>query len=150
MAGSISPRALARPGAWTPKRLEVHSVGVSNPRQVRQGDIFWIRAEALRPSVPGPSHPHVVIQADVLNQSRVPTVVVCALTSNVKRVEEPGNVLLEAGEGNLLRASVAVVSQVSTVDKADLGEHLGTLSAERVEQILSGLAFQQKAFFQRR
>lgn len=86
----------------------------------------------------------------MLNQSRVPTVVVCALTSNVKRVEEPGNVLLEAGEGNLLRASVAVVSQVSTVDKADLGEHLGTLSAERVEQILSGLAFQQKAFFQRR
>jgi mRNA interferase MazF len=90
-----------------------------------------------------------VIQADVLNRARIATVVVCALTSNLKRAEEPGNVLLEAGEGNLSRQSVAIVSQVSTVDKAELGELIGKLSSERVEQILSGMNFQQKSFFER-
>jgi mRNA interferase MazF len=122
---------------------------VNSEREVRQGDVFWVRAEALRPSVPGAAHPHVVIQADVLNRARIASVVVCALTSNLKRAEEPGNVLLEAGEANLPRQSVAVVSQVSTVDKAELGEHLGRLSNERVEQILSGMSFQQKSFFER-
>jgi mRNA interferase MazF len=122
---------------------------VNGEREVRQGDVFWVRAEVLRPSVPGPAHPHVVIQADVLNRARIATVVVCALTSNLKRAEEPGNVLLEAGEGSLPRQSVAIVSQVSTVDKSELGEHIGRLSTERVEQILSGLSFQQKSFFER-
>ena len=122
---------------------------MNSEREVRQGDVFWVRAEALRPSVPGPAHPHVVIQADVLNRARIASVVVCALTSNLKRAEEPGNVLIEVGEGNLPRRSVAVVSQVSTVDKAELGEYIGRLSNERVEQILSGMSFQQKSFFER-
>ncbi len=111
--------------------------------------MFWIRAEALRPTVPGPAHPHVVIQADILNRARIPTVVVCALTSNPKRAEEPGNVLLEAGEGGLPKVSVVIVSQVCVVDKVDLGERIGVLSAERVAQILSGLEFLQRAFFAR-
>jgi mRNA interferase MazF len=122
---------------------------MSAERVVRQGDVHWIAAEALRPSVPGVPHPHVVIQADILNQSRIPTTVVCALTSNLKRAEEPGNVLLEAREANLPHASVAVVSRVSTVDKAALGAPLGRLSHERVEQILAGMSFLEKSFFAR-
>jgi mRNA interferase MazF len=122
---------------------------VNGDRPIRQGDVFWIRAEVLRPSVPGLSHPHVVIQPDVLNLARIPTVVVCALTSNLNRAGELGNVLLDAGEANLPRRSVAVVSQVSTVDKAELGECIGSLSQDRVEQILSGMSFQQKSFFER-
>ena len=114
-----------------------------------QGDVYWTRAEALRPSVPGEPHPHVVIQDDALNGSRITTVVVCALTSNPKRADEPGNVLLEAGEANLPKRSVALVSQISTVEKADLGERVGTLSAERVEQLFAGMRFQQRSFFAR-
>ena len=115
----------------------------------RQGEVFWIRAEVLRPAVAGAAHPHVVIQPDVLNHSRISTVVVCALTTNLRRAEEPGNVSIEAGEGGLPKASVAIVSQVSTVDKADLGERIGALSRERVQEILAGMAFQQKSFFER-
>lgn len=122
---------------------------MSPPIEPRQGEVFWIRAEALRPAVAGAAHPHVVVQTDVLNRSRISTVVVCALTSNQHRVEEPGNVAIEAGEGGLPKASVAVVSQISTVDKAELGERIGELSRERVEQILAGMAFQQKSFFER-
>ena len=73
----------------------------------------------------------------------------CALTSNLHRASEPGNVLLEPGEGNLPRQSVVVVSQVSSVDKARLGERIGSLSDTRVEQVLAGLRFQQASFFGR-
>ena len=55
--------------------------------------------------------------------------------------------LLEVGEGNLPKQSVVVVSQVSSVDKARLGERIGSLSDPRVEQILAGLRFQQASFF---
>lgn len=114
---------------------------------IHQGDIYWVEPEALRPQLPGHPHPQVVLQADVLNHSRIPTVVVCALTSNPNRMDEPGNVLLDAGEANLPRRSVVVVSQVSTVEKSQLGAWVGRLSAERVAQILDGLGFQQRSFF---
>jgi mRNA interferase MazF len=53
------------------------------------------------------------------------------------------------GEGNLPRQSVLVVSQVSSVEKAQLGEYIGTLSNERIEQVLAGMRFQQASFFTR-
>lgn len=116
---------------------------------VRQGEIYWIPAEALRPERQGLARPHLVIQDDVLNHSRLPTTVVVALFTKGPRFTEPGNVVLEAGEGGLKRASVAVVSQVSSVDVADLGERLGQVEARRVEQVLAGMRFQQRAFFER-
>jgi mRNA interferase MazF len=90
-----------------------------------------------------------VVQDDVFNHSRVTTVVVCALTTNLGRASEPGNVLLDPGEGDLPRQSVVVVSQISSVEKTRLGERIGSLSRERVEQVLAGLRFQQRSFFDR-
>ena len=113
---------------------------------INRGDMFWIDDSG---TVPSYSHPHVVVQDDVFNHSRITTVVVCALTSNLHRASEPGNVLLEVGEGNLPMQSVVVVSQVSSVDKARLGERIGSLSSTRVDQILAGLRFQQVSFFER-
>src|SRR3954466_8024797 len=117
--------------------------------RINRGDLFWIPPDDSRGPAPEYSHPHVVVQDDVFNHSRITTVVVCALTSNLQRANEPGNVLLNAGEGNLPRQSVVVVSQVSSVEKARLGERVGALSGERVEQIIAGLRFQQVSFFQR-
>jgi mRNA interferase MazF len=119
---------------------------MSSP-EVRRGDLFWIEPDESRGSVPGHPHPHVVVQDDVFNRSRISTVIVCALTSNLRRASEPGNVLLDAGEGDLPKQSVVVVSQVSSVEKARLGERIGALSDERVEQILAGMRFQQASFF---
>ena len=110
---------------------------------IKQGDIFWIQ-ESSDSDIP---HPYVVIQDTALNQSRIATVVVCALTSNLKRVAIPGNVLLDAGEGDLPKQSVVEVSKVSTVHKAQLGEYVGTLSDKRIKQILSGIRFVQSSFF---
>lgn len=106
---------------------------------INQGDIYWIELDEPTGSEPGYSHPHVVVQNNVFNASRINTVIVCALTSNIKRAEAPGNVLLEKGEANLSKQSVVLVSQIFTVDKTQLGEFIGTLSEHRVKQIIEGI-----------
>jgi mRNA interferase MazF len=106
---------------------------------IQQGDVFWIDLGASFGSGPGFRHPFVVIQNDIYNRSRLKTVVVCGLTSNLKRAEIPGNVLLEQGEADLPKTSVVNVSQIYTVDKDDLIEKIGTLSGDRVQQILDGI-----------
>jgi mRNA interferase MazF len=114
---------------------------------IHRGDIFWIAPDGSADSADNFAHPHVVVQDDVFNHSRIDSVVVCALTSNLHRAIEPGNVLLDVGEGNLPKQSVVVVSQIASVQKGRLGERIGALSQERVEQVLSGLRFQQSSFF---
>lgn len=111
--------------------------------QINRGDIFWLEGKE---STSGDVHPFVVVQEDVFNHSRIETVVVCALTSNLHLVSEPGNVLLEVGEGSLPKQSVVVVSQIFSLNKNRLGKRIGTLSADRIKQILSGLSLQQKSF----
>lgn len=120
---------------------------VPSERPIHRGDIFWIAPDDSRGPAPDYSHPHVVLQDDALNRSRISTVVVCALTSNLGKASEPGNVLLSPGEGDLPKQSVIVVSQVASVEKARLGERIGALGEARVEQALDGLRFQQRAFF---
>lgn len=106
---------------------------------ISQGDIFWIDLGPSSGSSPGYRHPHIVIQNNVFNRSRINTVVVCALTSNLKRAEAPGNVPLLPGEANLPKQSVINISQIFTVDKADLVEKIGNVSIERVREILTGM-----------
>jgi mRNA interferase MazF len=116
---------------------------------INQGDIFWLKVEnvdALEADIP---HPHVVIQDNVLNHSRIHTVVMCTLTSNLKKASLPGNVLLDAGEANLPRRSVVESAKVSTIDKAHLGEYVGSLTEARIHQILAGMRFLQRSFFTR-
>ena len=106
---------------------------------INQGDISWVEFGEPSGSEPGYRHPHVVIQNNVFNRSRIQTVVVCALTSNLKRARAPCNVLLENGEANLPKQSVVNISQIFTVNKSDLVEKVGSLSRNRVYQILEGI-----------
>jgi mRNA interferase MazF len=110
---------------------------------IHQGDIYWVPLDETDSGGSTIVHPHVVIQADVINQSRVTTVVVCALTTNMKRRGQHGYILLEAGEANLPKQSLVVVSQVSSVLKTQLGTYIGTLSAERVAHIFAEMKFLQ-------
>jgi mRNA interferase MazF len=106
---------------------------------INQGDVYWVDLDDPSGSEPGYKHPHVVIQNNLFNRSQIRTVVVIALTSNPKRADVPGNVLLEKGEANLPKQSVVNVSQVFTVDKSQLDEYIGTLSPKRVREILNGV-----------
>lgn len=106
---------------------------------IRQGDIYWVDFGEPGGSGPGFRHPYVVIQNNVFNASRLNTVVICVLTSNLDRAKAPGNVLLKKGEGNLPKDSVVNITQLITVDKTDLAEHIGSLSAKRTTQIIEGI-----------
>ncbi len=106
---------------------------------IRQGEVFWVDFGEPEGSGPGYRRPAVVVQNNVFNASRIRTVVVCALTTNLQRTEAPGNVLLVPGEADLREQSVVNVSQVFTVNKRDLIEKIGSLSNERVREILDGI-----------
>ena len=106
---------------------------------INQGDVFWINLGIPKGSEPGYKHPHVVIQNDIFNKSRIKTVVVCAITSNLVRAESPGNVFLEKGEANLPKQSVVNITQIFTVDKSRLVDKIGRLPLWRVRQILDGI-----------
>ena len=106
---------------------------------MQQGDVFWVEFGEPSGSAPGFTRPAVIVQYNVFNRSNINTVVVCLLTSRVQRAGAPGNVLLDEGEANLPKRSVVNISQIFTVDKADLVEKIGTLSAERVQQIVAGV-----------
>jgi len=115
---------------------------------INRGDIYWVQLQSAEGEEPRIPHPHVVIHENAPNPGDLNQVVVCALTSNLKRVSMPGAVLLDAGEANLPRPSVVEVSKISTVEKSSLGEYIGTLSEKRVQQILAGMRFLQASFFE--
>lgn len=106
---------------------------------INQGDIFWIDFRAPDGSEPGYRHPHLLIQNNLFNRSRINTVLVCSLTTNMKRAGAPGNVALKKGEANLPKKSVINVTQIFTVNKSDLTQKIGTLSKERILQVLRGI-----------
>jgi len=109
-------------------------------KTISKGDIYWIPLPDAAKSI---VHPHVILQETAINQSRISTIVVCALSTNMKRAFEPGNVLLDIGEGNLEKRSIVIVSLVSVVEKDSLGEYIGKLSQERMDSIIAGMSLQQ-------
>jgi mRNA interferase MazF len=106
---------------------------------IKQGEIYWVDLGDPIGSEPDYRHPHLVLQNDVFNASLISTVVICSLTSNLKRAQSPGNVLLNKGEANLTKASVVNVSQIYTVNKDELTEKIGNVSAERMQEIIAGV-----------
>jgi mRNA interferase MazF len=76
-----------------------------------------------------------VVQDDVFNRSRVHTVIVCALTTNLRRGNEPGNVTLEPGEGDL-----ATLRGLLQVGRQNCGCRLAT--CERQARICDALRSQ--------
>lgn len=106
---------------------------------IRQGDVYWVDFGIPSGSGPGFLRPCVVMQNDAFNESAINTVVVCALTSNLRRAQVPGNVFLDKGEAGLPERSVVVISQLFTVDKGDLLDKIGSLKSEHVEQVFQGI-----------
>ena len=108
-------------------------------KEIRQGEVYWLDFGPSSSSAPAERHPCVVVQSDVFNRSRIATTVVCLITSNLDRASAPGNVALRKGDARLPRASVVNVSQVVTVDKADLEERLGRIPGPALDLVLAGL-----------
>lgn len=107
--------------------------------EVARGEIWWADLGEPRGAAPAARRPVIVVQADAFSRSAVRTVVVTALTSNLRLAAAPGNVLVPATQSGLPRDSVANVSQVATVDRGALTERVGQLPARVMRTIDDGL-----------
>ena len=103
---------------------------------IQQGDVFWARLASAEGSEPSGRRPVVVVQRNSINRSKFNTVVIVPLTSQTRHSHLPGNVRLQKGEANIPRASIARCAHLTTVDKVRLTEKIGTLSKERIDEIL--------------
>ncbi len=109
------------------------------PPVIKQGDLFWVVFPPRRGSEPAERRPALILQTNRFNATRINTVVVVAITSNLLLAELPGNVALQVHEGGLPRPSVVNVTQISTIDRAFLGERIGALSATRLREVWAGM-----------
>jgi mRNA interferase MazF len=106
---------------------------------IRKGSVYWVDFSPAKGSEPMGKRPGLVLQNDLLNDSKLNTVIVAAITSTMKFGDLPGNVKLNKGEANLPRPSVINMTQIKTVDKRSLREKIGTLSKDRMIQVHKGL-----------
>jgi mRNA interferase MazF len=106
---------------------------------IERGDVWWADLGDPGGSEAGFRRPVVVVQADAFNRSKLKTVVAVVLTTNMRLVEAPGNVLILPKASGLPRDSVANVSQLITVDRTFLIERTGRLRGVPLRDIDSGL-----------
>jgi mRNA interferase MazF len=101
--------------------------------------VWWGDLGEARGPAPAGRRPLLIVSDDAFNRSRIATVTVVPVTTNLRWAKAPGNVFLPRGAGGLQEDSVANVMQVATVDRADLGEQLGKLDAALIHQVDAGL-----------
>ena len=104
-----------------------------------RGEIWWAALPTPVAAEPGHRRPVLVVQSDPFNRSRIGTVVVAAITSNLSRAEAPGNVVLARRESGLASASVVNVSHILTLDRGFLTRRVRTLSTETMAKVGAGL-----------
>lgn len=106
---------------------------------VAQGDVFWAELRDPLGSGPGFLRPVVIVQGDAFNMSRLATVVVVPLTSNVRWASAPGNVALSRRQTGLSKKSVANVSQIVSIDRDILSDRVGRISKAQLRLIFDGI-----------
>jgi len=106
---------------------------------VMRGDVWWVDFGDPEGSEPAYRRPAVVVSSDRFNDSHIATVIVSAITSNLRLAKAPGNVALEKGTAGLSRESVVNVSQTMVVDRRRLAGRAGSLHLADVRQIDDGL-----------
>ncbi len=94
---------------------------------MRRGDICWVDLGDPLGSEPAYRRPVLVVQNDEFNASKLATVIVLSLTSNLELRKLPGCVLLTAMETGLPKDSVVNASQIRTIDRARIDGVVGQL-----------------------
>ena len=104
---------------------------------MRRGELWWADLGVPVGSAPGYRRPVLVVSSDRFNSSRLATVVVAAVTSNLRLGEAPGNVVVH--EAALARPSVVNVTQLLAIDRQLLEERIAMVTRALLRQVDSGL-----------
>lgn len=106
---------------------------------IERGDIYLCDLGQNVGSEQSGYRPVVVIQNNVGNKFS-PTVVVSAITSNIKKVELPTHVKLSSKDCNLLEDSIILLEQIRTLDKRRLKTKIGNVGPDILKRIDIALA----------
>lgn len=106
---------------------------------LQRAEVWWAELDEPRGPEPGYRRPMLVVQADTFNRSRIQTTLAVVLTSNLRLLDAPGNVLLPARMTSLPKDSVANVSQLVTLDRDYLRERVGKVPPRLMAAIDAGL-----------
>ncbi len=106
---------------------------------MEKGRIWWATPGEPRGSEPGYRRPVVIVSSNEFNQSKISTVIVAIITSNLRLAKAPGNFSISKKETGLSRESVVNVSQVLTLDKSFLSKKLGKLPSKKIHMLNKGL-----------
>ncbi|MBC8093615.1 MAG: type II toxin-antitoxin system PemK/MazF family toxin [Pseudonocardia sp.] len=106
---------------------------------MKRGEIWWVDFGVPRGSEPGYRRPAVIVSSGRVNRTRLSTVLVAAVTSDVALADLPGNVALDPEATGLDRPSVVNVTQLGIVDREFLDARIGTLPRGRLAALDAGL-----------
>lgn len=106
---------------------------------IERGDIWWASLPSPAGSGPGYDRSVLVVQSDAFNRSRIQTVAVAIITSNLGRAKSPGNVLIQRKSSGLPRPSVVNVSQIMSLDRSYLRRKVKRLADAEMRQVDAGL-----------
>ena len=106
---------------------------------MKRGEIWWASLERPRGSGPGYRRPVLIVQANGFNESRIATVLVAVITSNLALAEAPGNVHIGKTDSKLAKASVVNVSQLLTLDRRYLSKRISLLPSRTMSRVTDGL-----------
>ena len=106
---------------------------------VERGQVWSADLGEPEGSEPGYNRPVLIIQTDAFNRSRLNTVIAVVLSTNLRLVDAPGNVLIPAKASGLRKDSVANVYQIITVDREFLLEPAGRVRGQFLKDVENGL-----------
>jgi mRNA interferase MazF len=106
---------------------------------VERGELWWADLGEPRGSEPALRRPVLVLQADSFNRSRLQTVVVVSLTTDLRLAAAPGNVVRRSRGTGLRESSVVNATQISTLDRRFLHERIGRLPTATLQQVEDGV-----------
>lgn len=92
--------------------------------KVHRGDIYYVDFGNQPGSAVHGIRPAMVVQNEVGNR-HAPTIIVAAITTEIKKTRQPTHVLLGAQFG-LPQESMLMLEQLTTIDKVMLQRYIGT------------------------
>lgn len=104
-----------------------------------RGEIWWADFGIPFGSEPGYNRPVLIVQDDTFNKSKINTIVVLPLTTNLLLENAPGNIFIKKEESGMPKDSIIVVSQLYAIDRQRLLEQLSKLQMAIMKEVESGI-----------